>query len=382
MTMERQIYDLHTLQTKLRSGIESVFPSKVWLSAEISAMKARAGGHCYLELSQSKDSELIAKAQGIIWRSRFGLLSSYFEKVTGTPLQEGITVLVLVQVTYTQLYGLSLIIDDIDPAYTLGDKEKIRRQTIERLEKEGLMEMQKQLQACLLPRTLAVISAEDAAGYRDFMRHLSENPYGFTFITELYPAMMQGAGCPASILAALDSISGSGKTYDLVLILRGGGSNLDLACFDDYDLCAGIARHSLPVYTAIGHDQDYHIADMVAYGYVKTPTALADEIVGWYADEDARLLDFATRLKLAFTAKISAIEGKINVLEAKIHGADPRNIIKRGYILALDNAGVTIKRAQGRQKGDKLSLMFADGTLGCVVENVTLNTNDNGKEGI
>lgn len=365
--MGENYIDLYELQTRLKNGVESVFPGKVWLKAEISAVKARPAGHCYLELSQSSETGIIAKAQAVIWSSKFRFLAPFFKSVTGSDLTEGMNVLVQVSVNFSQLYGLTLVIDDIDPSFTIGEKEQLRRQTIERLEKEGLMDLQKELAMPVLPYRLAVISAPDAAGYRDFTRHLSGNEYGFVFCPELYPAVMQGSSAPSSIISALESISASGVRYDLVLIMRGGGARLDLACYDDYGLAAAIARFPVPVFTAVGHDQDHHVCDMVAYGYLKTPTAMADELVGCYADEDARLLSFASRLKLAFLNKIHSMEARVQMLETRIRSADPRNILQRGYVLALDSSGVPFKRASDRACGDRLSLMFSDGTLECEV---------------
>ena len=394
--MEKEHIDLLELQNRLKQGIELLFPSRIWIKAEISAVKARSGGHCYMELSQSDSKGLTAKASAIIWSSRYRFIAPYFESVTGSPLQEGMTVLVEVQVNYSQLYGMSLIINDIDPEYSLGAKELERQRTIERLQREGLMGLQKELLMPALPYRLAVISAEDAAGYRDFMRHLHENPYGFSFETELYPALMQGADCPSSIIAALDSINDSQEIYDVVLILRGGGAKLDLACYDDYDLAAVIAQYPLPVLTAIGHDQDYHVCDMVSYEYLKTPTALADFILEIYEDEDARLSSFVTRMKIAFTGRLAAMdaalvnlqgrirngasmrlslcESKVELLRTRIESSDPRKILERGYALATDADGVVMKGVVNRAKGDKVSVVFADGTIDCIVENVRLSS--------
>lgn len=390
--MEREFIDLFELHSRLKEGVECLFPSRIWVRAEVSAMKARSGGHCYMELSQSDDKGLVAKAGAVIWAGKYRFIAPYFESVAGTPLREGITVLVEVQVSYSQLYGFSLIINDIDPEYSLGAKALERQRTIERLSREGLLEMQKGLPLPLLPYRFAVISAEDAAGYRDFMRHLHENPYGFDVSTELFPALMQGAECPSSVISALDSVLGSAEEFDAVLILRGGGSRLDLACFDDYELASVIAQYPLPVLTAIGHDQDFHVCDMVACEYVKTPTALADFILSIYEDEDARLSSFQTRMKLAFAARLSSMEfvlerlltrikggfsmkvaageSRVSLLEARINAADPRRIMERGYALALDSDGVVMHGAAGRSRGDKVSLMFSDGRLYCTVDEV------------
>ncbi|MGM9738523.1 MAG: exodeoxyribonuclease VII large subunit [Candidatus Cryptobacteroides sp.] len=368
--MERDVIDLFTLQSGVRSALENSFPGRCWVRAEVSAVKSRSGGHCYLELSQSDANGLIAKASAIIWASKARLVCPYFEKVAGAPLQPGMSVLVRVQVNYSQLYGFSLIIDDIDPAYTVGEKEKERQATIARLKEEGLMDRQKALEMRRLPYRLAVVSAPDAAGYRDFMRHLHGNVYGFTFHTDLFEAVMQGLSAPDSIAEAIESASEERNAYDAILVLRGGGASLDLACFDDYRVAAAIAKCPVPVLTAVGHDQDFHICDMVSWKYVKTPTALADVFIDIYMDEDQYVTSFGTRLKTAFLNKIALMSSRIDVLESRIAGADPRRILERGYALVLDRRGVVMKSSAGSRPGDSVTVMFSDGTVGCSVNEV------------
>lgn len=375
--MEKNVIDLFTLQTEVRQSLESSFPARVWVRAEVSAVKVRGGGHCYLELSQSDESGLVAKASAIIWASRYRVLGPYFESVAGSPLQPGITVLLRVQVNYSQLYGLSLIVDDIDASCTLGEKEKERLATIERLKKEGLLDRQKSLEMTALPYRLAVVSAPDAAGYRDFERHLKGNAYGFVLETVLYEAVMQGASAPESISDALKAAASAERPFDAVLVLRGGGSNLDLSCFDDYRLASAIATCPVPILTAVGHDQDFHICDMVAWRYVKTPTALADTFIEIYADEDQYISSFAGRLKTAFLNKISLMGSRVDVLESRIAGADPRRILSRGYALVVDDGGVVMKNAAGHSAGDNVKVMFADGTLDCRVTGIQLKQEEN-----
>ena len=390
--MEREFVDLFEFQKRLKQGVELLFPNRIWVKAEVSAVKARSGGHCYLELSQSDSKGLVAKASAIIWASKYRFIAPYFESVTGSPITEGMTLLLEVQVNFSELYGFSLIVNDIDPEYSLGLKELERQKTIERLVKEGVMELQKSHALPVLPYNLAVISAEDAAGYRDFMRHIAENPYGFKLDVHLCPALMQGAECPSSIIAALDAVLESGMDYDAVLIIRGGGSKLDLACFDDYNLAAAVAQYPLPVLTAIGHDQDYHVCDMVAHEYVKTPTALADFILEMYENEDARISSCVTRVRLAFSnrilqmeasvdrmqariknayaMKISLMESALQVIQTRINAADPRKVMERGYALAVNSRGVVLKGAAGVSAGDMISVMFADGTIDAEVTTV------------
>lgn len=257
------------------------------------------------------------------------------------------------------------------------EKEKERLATIERLKKEGLLDRQKSLEMTALPYRLAVVSAPDAAGYRDFERHLKGNAYGFVLETVLYEAVMQGASAPESISDALKAAASAEKPFDAVLVLRGGGSNLDLSCFDDYRLASAIATCPVPILTAVGHDQDFHICDMVAWRYVKTPTALADTFIEIYADEDQYISSFAGRLKTAFLNKISLMGSRVDVLESRIAGADPRRILSRGYALVVDDGGVVMKNAAGHSAGDNVKVMFADGTLDCRVTGIQLKQEDN-----
>ena len=389
--------DLLALQKGLGRAIEGAFPDRVWVRAEIAGLKVNAAGHCYLELSQSEEGRVVAQVRAVIWRSRYPVVSQYFAATAGAPLSAGIQVLARVQVSYHEVYGISLVIDEVDPSFTLGEAERRRKETLARLEKEDLLDRQKQLHLPDLPQRLAVISAEGAAGYGDFRRHLLENPYGYAYAVDLIPATMQGVAAPASILAAL---ARAGRGYDAVLILRGGGSELDLACFDDYDLAAGIARCPIPVLTAIGHDRDSHVADRVAHTAVKTPTALADLFLDCTAAEDQRITAWESRLQTAFRNRFAQLDlrlqalehlvctaalgrlqtagAKVDLLEAKIAATDPRGVLQRGFSLVLDDKGVRLREVHGRKKGDRIRVLLPDGRLDCVVEGVT-GTPDNDK---
>ncbi|MBO4742372.1 MAG: exodeoxyribonuclease VII large subunit [Bacteroidales bacterium] len=366
--MERDFLELLELQTLIREGIEESVPGPVRVKAEIASLQHKANGHCYLELCESGPRGPVAKVRAVIWRNIFESLSRKFIEASGGPLAPGMSLIFEVTVNYSELYGLSLTVEDIDVEHTLGEAELLRRQTIERLETEGLMELQKELALPSVPYSLAIISAEDAAGYGDFRRHLLQNDYGFAFDVRLFPATMQGDTAPASIAAALNRIEDIQNEFDGVFIMRGGGSVLDLACFDDYDLCAAIARFPLPVYTAIGHDRDVHVADMVACGSVKTPTALADLCIDAVAAEDERISSLESRLRLAFLAKIAVAEANVAALAARIAASDPRNILSRGYALVTDSAGRVLKSAAPVNVGDALQILYSDGKLNCTVD--------------
>ena len=366
--MEQDYVDLAGLQALLREEIENAFPERVWVRAEIAAVQAKANGHCYLDLCQSRDGRLVAKAKAVIWRSRFVPLRAYFREATGGDLAPGMEVLLRVQVSYSELYGLSLTVDEIEPQFTLGAAELQRRRTLEKLAADGLLDRQQALEPPLLPYRLAVISARDAAGYGDFRRHLEENAYGFVFRVDLFEATMQGLEAPASIVDALQAVECSGEPYDAVLLMRGGGSALDLSCFDDYGLCFAIANCPVPVYTAIGHDRDVHVADQVAFDAVKTPTALADRFIDAFAAEDERISAFGTRLRMAFQARLAAMEQRLAALGERIRGADPRSVLSRGYTLVTDARGVVVKSARDLPAGARFKVLFSDGTVEAVAQ--------------
>lgn len=361
--MDTEYLELLELQREMKEGLESVFPDKLWIKAEISSVQVKANGHCYMDLCQSDGSNVVAKAKAVIWRSRYFALARYFRESTQSDLKAGMTILARVQVSYSELYGLTLTIDELEPQFTVGEAELRRRKTIAQLAEDGLLDRQKGIFLSDLPYALAVISAESAAGFGDFCRHLKDNEYGFVFRVDLFEAAVQGEYAPESICDALERIQTSDVRYDAVLIMRGGGSALDLACFDDYSMCFAIANSDIPVFTAIGHERDYHVADMVAHKFVKTPTALADEFIDCYLAEDERLSSYSTRLKLAFSGKISGMESTLEMYASRIKAADPRNILSRGYSLVTDASGVVLKNSSGILEGDMLRVLFSDGKL-------------------
>lgn len=388
---------LLALQEQVKKRLEETFFEPVWLQAEISELKQHPSGHCYLTLvEKDPDSNaLLAKASAIAWASSWRMIRPYFEAQTGRSLQVGMRVLVRVQVSYSVLYGLSLVIYDIDPSFTVGDLELARQRTIARLEAEGMFGMNAQLELPLLPRRLAVITSETAAGWRDFQRQLSGNEYGFRFLLRLFPALMQGDAAPASIIAALDAVAAeqeAADSFDAVLILRGGGGAMDLVCFDDYELAVNVAQFPLPVLTAIGHDHDVHIVDMVAHTHVKTPTALADWLIERFAGELWQVDNLMQRLHLAVRAKAVAQRGVINTLylrivhaanlrhtdalhalaslEQRLEAVNPRRALERGFLIALKD-GRRADRAAAFSPGDRLTLLFRDGAVEAEVREVT-----------
>ncbi len=270
------LYDLNVL---IREVIGDNFPEYLWIVAEIAGIRENQNGHCYLDLVDKNEEKIIAQARANIWAYNYRTLIQTFEKATGETLKKGMKILFNAQVQYHEVYGLSLNIRDIDPTYSTGEMARKKKEVIERLIREGLMEANKALLLPLVPQRIAIISSPTAAGYGDFCTHLQENPFKYQFSLSLFPALMQGEEAAESMVMALQQIQSQLNNFDLVIIIRGGGSQVDLSCFDNYTLAAEVARFPLPVITGIGHERDDTVVDMVAHTKKKTPTAVAEFVI-------------------------------------------------------------------------------------------------------
>ena len=282
---------LYELNNLVRGSLERALPDEYWVQAELSEVREAYNGHCYLEFVQKGNNgrDLVAKARGVVWAGTYRLLKPLFERETGRPLSAGMKVLVRVAVTFHELYGYSLSVTDIDPAYTLGDLARLRREILARLEADGILNDNKELPLPVLANRIAVISSATAAGYGDFRNQLLRNDYRLRFTLRLFPAVMQGERVEESVLAALDAIMAERDEWDGVVIIRGGGATSDLSGFDTYLLAAACAQFPLPVITGIGHERDDTVLDLVAHTRVKTPTAAAAFLVRHQLEAATRL---------------------------------------------------------------------------------------------
>lgn len=328
---------------------DSLAPS-YWVKAEISSLSIK-GGHMYLELVDGKS----AKMRATCWAGTQELLTAYFESETGQALQAGMAVLVEAEIQWHAVYGLSLSIVGIDPAYTLGDIARQRQQTIAALQADGLLDAQQLLPLPTLIRRIAVISSSNAAGYEDFKHQLEHS--GFYFETQLFGATMQGPTAAKSIIAALEEIEG----YDAVVIIRGGGATTDLSCFDDYALCAVCAQFEIPVITGIGHTRDVSVLDLVAHEALKTPTAVAEWLIHRMEDQMIRITDLLVRLHRTAERQILIRRHRIEMLEQRLATCNPERIYHMGYSLITKN-GKVIRSVTDLHPGDIVTTHLIDGT--------------------
>jgi len=403
---------LTELQLIIRDSLYLSLPHMFWIIAEISEISVNSSGHCYLELIEKHPDEknVRARIKGIIWSSRYSFIKSFFENITGEYLKNGLKILVKAKVEYHELYGLSLIISDIDPAFTIGEMAIKRQLVIKMLEQEGVFSMNKEIDFPLLPQKIVIISSKSAAGYSDFINQLNGNSFGYVFYTALIETPMQGTETEQGVISALDKIAVNSSLFDLVVIIRGGGSQTDLSWFDNYNIAYHVTQFPLPVITGIGHEKDMSVTDMVANKSLKTPTAVADFIIDAMASSENQLLEMSSEIRdlgkeyiskaghvaanhssrLVSSArtfsfnKVNAAERSIKSLiaftlnslkrnntrllglENTLHILKPENVLQRGYTITSLN-GRILKKSIQLKKDDVIDTLFRDGTVSSIV---------------
>ena len=418
---------LYELNSLVREVLECEMPDEYWVEAELSECR-EARGHCYMELIQKDERSAtpIAKASARCWASKWTLIRPYFERTTGQQLHAGMKVLLKVYAQFHEAYGFSWIVTDIDPTYTLGDMARKRQEIIRQLKTEGVFDLQKELRMPLFCQRIAVISSETAAGYGDFCNQLADNPYGFKFHTQLFPAIMQGEGVEQSVINALECIYN--EQFDCVVIIRGGGATSDMSGFDTLALAENVANFPLPIITGIGHDRDESILDMVSHTRVKTPTAaaaflidhlktvmdilndsqeqilrLAQQKLTYYKTQfatvaevlprlfsnvkirqEARLEALNNRLILSSGSRLSTLNAQLSTLaehlpilldrrlmaekhrlqlvEEKARSLDPTLLLSRGYSMTMKD-GKIVRDPKTLRHGDEIETHLEKGTI-------------------
>ena len=378
-------YALSQLNKMVRDAIDMQLPDEYWVEAELSECREH-NGHCYLELIEKDEhtNTPVARASAKCWRQTWLMVKPYFERTTGEPLRTGMKVLLKVYAQFHEAFGFSWIVTDIDPNYTLGDMARKRLEIIRQLKEEGVFDLQRELHIPLFAKRIAVISAEHAAGYGDFCRQLEDNEYGFRFEVTLFPAIMQGEQVEQSIIAALERIYALNTSFDVVVIIRGGGATADLSGFDTLALAENVAQFPLPVITGIGHERDESILDMVAHTRVKTPTAAAALLIDHLrqvlerinsaqqrittaifqriANQKMRLTNLQTLLPALVQRNLAEARHRIEMLELLLKSHDPQRLLSRGYSITLLN-GRAVRDPQQLKVGDVLETRVEKGTI-------------------
>ena len=331
----------------VRSAIEGVLSDEYWVEAEVSEAR-ESRGHCYMELIEkdARSNTPVARASAKCWRQTWTLLRPYFEKATGQALHAGMKVMLRVYAQFHEAYGFSWIVTDIDPTYTLGDMARKRLEIINRLKEEGVFNLNKELELPLFTQRIAVISSETAAGYGDFCNQLADNGHGFSFVTRLFPAVMQGEQVEQSVIAALNRINAEADSFDCVVIIRGGGATSDMSGFDTLALAENVANFPLPVITGIGHDRDESVLDMISHTRVKTPTAAAALLVSRLVAVEERIDNCRERITRTVGATIGRESQRIEALSGRIPALF--SVVKARHGAAISLLAERLKAAAGR----------------------------------
>ena len=396
----------------VRDAIENALPEEYWVEAELSECREH-GGHCYMELIEKDERSVtpVARASAKCWRQTWVMVKPYFERTTGQQLHAGMKVLLRVYAQFHEAYGFSWIVSDIDPTYTLGDMARKRQEIIRQLKEEGVFDLQRELRIPTFAKRIAVISAEQAAGYGDFCRQLEDIDYGFKFDVTLFPAIMQGEQVEASVVDALNEIYQRISDFDVVCILRGGGATADLSGFDTLALAENVAQFPLPIITGIGHERDESILDMISNTRVKTPTAaaalLTDNLLHvlerlddasqrlsytvnqrinsqkarmatlttliptlalrMISDQRHRIETTESRLPIAIERRLTHQKHLLESLSLKLQGFDPQLLLSRGYSITLKD-GRAVRDPQQLKPGDEIETRVEKGTIRSVVK--------------
>ena len=406
-------FTLYSLNNMVRQAVSEGLPSRYWVTGELSEVREASNGHCYIELVQRDEvtQELVAKARGTIWSRIYSLLRPYFLEQTGEPFAAGLKVLLQVSVGFHELYGYTLDVCDIEPAYTVGDMARQRMLVIKRLTDEGVIDLNKELPFPLLPQRVAVISSATAAGYGDFCDQLASNRYGFVFYPHLFQSPMQGSGVEQGVISALDRIAADIDMWDVVVIIRGGGATSELSCFDTYDLANNCAQFPLPIITGIGHQRDESVLDMVAHTRAKTPTAAAELLIHAMLEQETYMtnmmqgvvqgvqlhmdaeqqrlkgllgrLPMATALylqgeKMRLQTSLQTVfssaqmlikeqQHRLDVCNAALEAASPERILSLGYSITRVN-GRVVRSIDDVVPGDEVTTEVAGGELTSTVK--------------
>ena len=366
MSNIKNILSLKELTTLIQRTIATDMNTLYWVKAELVKLNcAASSGHCYPELVEKEGSKISAQMRGIIWKDVYSVLSSKFKRITHTEIASGMQLLLQVQVTYSPVYGLSLMVMDIDPTYTTGALAYEKQQTIDRLTEEGVMDLNKSIPMPWLLQKLAIISADSSKGYNDFMQTIDEYAEQYSIFTKLYNAVLQGNIAVSSQIAAFEEIKMNSDSFDAVILIRGGGGDIDMNCYDNHELAYEIATFPIPVITGIGHSTDTSVADMVSAARMRTPTEAANFVLSGFARFEEALNLLQDNIIKFTSRQIDYFKNSLNNIASLI-------ITKPSAITAYNNNLLT-RTGDNMTKYVLLKLTNYNNNLNRIVDNISKN---------
>ncbi len=405
--LDKTVFSLSEVGRSIRKTLQDRYKGSYWIRAELNKLNHYGqSGHCFPELVEKEGETVRAQMRAVLWRDDFAAINAKFLEVLKEPLNDGIKIMFLGKILFDPVYGLSLRIIDIDPSFTLGDLEKEKQKCIDTLMKEGLFEKNRKLSPPLLPQRIAVISAETSKGFADFIRILRESEPDYRFFHMLFPALLQGEQAAGSILNQLSRIKKVIHHFDLLAIIRGGGDDIGLACYNNIQLSRAVANFPIPVFTGIGHATNETVTEMVAHINAITPTKLAEVLIASFRDFDNKVRNMADhigrltrhqiteydhyllstvnqlrscaneklalersglrepalRLKQESRFLLRENSREIKGLEGSVEQLHPDNVLKRGFSITRQN-GKALKTGEKIKEGEYLETTLYDAVI-------------------
>lgn len=345
---DKKVFSLSEVLLSVQKTLLKRYSSAFWVKAEMNKLNYyQHSGHCYPDLVDKSDGKIVAESRAVLWNSDYNRINQKFLTILKEPLKDGIKILFLAKIQFDPKYGLSLQILDIDPSFTLGDLEKEKQETISKLKSEGLYDLNKKRPLPLLPQRIAVISVETSKGYADFLNVISNNPWKYKFFQLLFPSLLQGERAASSIIAQLRRIRKAVKYFDVVAIIRGGGGEVGLSCYNNYDLARFICKFPIPVITGIGHSTNETVAEMVAHTNAITPTKLAEYLIQYFhnfsvpireaerkiAERSIRLISDEKSALLATSRLFKSAADRVLIDHRYAFGTVTRTIIQQVFMM-------------------------------------------------
>ncbi|MCL7988386.1 exodeoxyribonuclease VII large subunit [Sphingobacterium sp. lm-10] len=410
----KTVFSLLEVSRSIQKTISDRYQSLYWVKAEMNKLNHYAhSGHCFPELVEKKDGKVVAETRSILWKADYTRINQQFIELLQEPLRDGITILFQAGISYDPLYGLSLRIVDIDPAFVLGELEKEKKESLRRLQAEGVFQLNKQLRLARLPKRLAIISVETSKGLSDFNKIITQNPWGYRLEMTLFPALLQGDRSIPSIIGQLANIAERADAYDAVAIIRGGGGEVGLSSYNNYQLAKAICIFPLPVLTGIGHSTNETVSELVSYKNAITPSELADfllqrfhdfaipldrllermidsgqrrfdhekqalkqisQALSWQSQQRLQkhlllLQDVTQRLDRSSRQAIRVQHTALQHLSQLIQLSDPKHLLRRGFSITRIN-GKAIQSTEALHVGDVIQTEVLDGHFTSTIKEI------------
>ncbi|MEE0962548.1 MAG: exodeoxyribonuclease VII large subunit [Bacteroidales bacterium] len=383
--INEKVFSLKEVASSVKRTLNARYGSSFWVKAEMIKLNHYPySGHAFPDLIEKQDDVIVAQMRAVIWSADFKRIRDKFRSCGLSDLTDGITILFRASILFDEFYGLSLRIIDIDTSFTLGEMEKQRMLCIERLKAEGIYSLNSSLSLPAVPKRFAIVSVGSSKGYNDFMQIVRKFSSRFAIFTHLFPSLLQGEGAINSISEALDRINDVADCFDAVLIIRGGGGDVGLNCYNHYNLCRAVALCKLPVLTGIGHASNQTVAEQIAWRNFITPTDLADFLFSGFNNAYLEVLNLSKqlksnadsilntnneRVKLLSESLKHKIENRIlsekerlQMIERYIRLLDPSLLLQKGYSMTYLN-GVLVSSVKDLKSGDEIVTRFSDGDI-------------------